>query len=435
VHKEQLSLFIRDSWLFATLSSTRRWVEEVAELADYHVIKNLLRGFFRRRAVRVVGGVALLVVVVVLLFLILNWYVAPTKPSERKDLILAVAQILGGTALLSGLYFTWRSLQVNREGQITERFTTAIDQLGKIDDRGDKLFEIRIGGVYALDRIARESEEDYWPIMEVLCAYVRKHAPRTWLPEIQESAGDPKEDKRSDEEISRGVSKRAEVDAFNTNAPGHGRTQQDGIWFWGSREHEPADPDIQAIITVLRRRSLNVPSGPKSYLVIAPGMRAIRALDLHETNLTNANFSLTNLRNAIFFGANLKGAWLWESNLTSAQLSRANLTGASLAGADLTEALLAEADLTQARLSGANLTRANLIGADLSGADLSGVRHRHLTQEQLEQADGDEYTQLPSHLKPPAHWGVKPDEQPEADEEPEASVENYEVIAGPIRVE
>jgi hypothetical protein len=138
------SLFIRDSRLFATLPSTRCWVEEeVAGLADARKIKELLRGVFGRRAIRVVGVVALLAVVVVFLFLILNWYVAPTKPSERKDLVLAVAQILAGTALLSGLYFTWRTLQVNREGQITERFTRAIDQLGKVED-GHKLFEIRI---------------------------------------------------------------------------------------------------------------------------------------------------------------------------------------------------------------------------------------------------------------------------------------------------
>src|SRR5215208_1645289 len=140
------------------------------------MIEELLHRFFGRRAVRVVGVVALFVVVVVLLFLVLNWYVAPRKPSVRKDLVLAVAQILGGTALLSGLYFTWRTLQVNREGQITERFTRAIDQLGKVED-GQKLFEIRIGGIYALERIARESEEDYWPIMEILTAYVRQNAP------------------------------------------------------------------------------------------------------------------------------------------------------------------------------------------------------------------------------------------------------------------
>ena len=62
------------------------------------------------------------------------------KPSDKKDLVLALAQILAGTALLSGLYFTWRTLQVNREGQITERFTRAIDQLGKTDDKGKLAF-------------------------------------------------------------------------------------------------------------------------------------------------------------------------------------------------------------------------------------------------------------------------------------------------------
>jgi hypothetical protein len=135
-----------------------------------------LRKFFGIRAVRVVGVVVLFALVIVQLFLVLDWYIAPTKPSQRKDLILTLAQILGGTALLSGLYFTWRSLQVNREGQITDRFTRAIDQLGKTDDKGNKRLEIRIGGIYALGRIAKESKEDYWPIMEILTAYVRQNA-------------------------------------------------------------------------------------------------------------------------------------------------------------------------------------------------------------------------------------------------------------------
>src|SRR5215210_2501055 len=119
-----------------------------AGLADDSKFRERVRRFFRRREVRVVGVVALLVVVVVLLFLPLNWYVAPVEPgaSMRKDLVLAVAQILGGAALLSGLYFTWRTLQINREGQITDRFTRAIDQLGATDDQGPKL-EVRLGGI------------------------------------------------------------------------------------------------------------------------------------------------------------------------------------------------------------------------------------------------------------------------------------------------
>lgn len=38
--------------------------------------------------------------------------------------------------------------------------------------------EVRLGAVYALERIARDSEEDYWPVIEILTAYVRENAPR-----------------------------------------------------------------------------------------------------------------------------------------------------------------------------------------------------------------------------------------------------------------
>lgn len=62
----------------------------------------------------------------------------------------------------------------DRERRITESFAKAIEQLGN-----DKL-EVRLGGIYTLERIARESERDYWPIMETLTAYVRKRAP--WPP-------------------------------------------------------------------------------------------------------------------------------------------------------------------------------------------------------------------------------------------------------------
>ena len=35
-----------------------------------------------------------------------------------------------------------------------------------------------MGGIYALERIANESKKDYWPIMEILTAYVRKNSPK-----------------------------------------------------------------------------------------------------------------------------------------------------------------------------------------------------------------------------------------------------------------
>ena len=53
---------------------------------------------------------------------------------------------------------------------MTDRYTKAIEQLGS-----DKL-DVRIGGVYALERIARDSARDHPTVMEVLAAFIREHS-------------------------------------------------------------------------------------------------------------------------------------------------------------------------------------------------------------------------------------------------------------------
>jgi hypothetical protein len=44
---------------------------------------------------------------------------------------------------------------LSREGQATDRYTKAIEQLGS-----DKI-DVRIGGIYALERVARDSPRDH----------------------------------------------------------------------------------------------------------------------------------------------------------------------------------------------------------------------------------------------------------------------------------
>ncbi len=55
--------------------------------------------------------------------------------------------------------------------RITESFTKAVEQLGN-----DKQLTIRLGGIYTLQRILKESSDDYWPVMETLTGFVREHA-------------------------------------------------------------------------------------------------------------------------------------------------------------------------------------------------------------------------------------------------------------------
>ena len=57
---------------------------------------------------------------------------------------------------------------------MTDRYTKAIEQLGS-----DKL-DVRIGGIYALERVARDSPSDHPTVIEVLAAFIREHSREQW---------------------------------------------------------------------------------------------------------------------------------------------------------------------------------------------------------------------------------------------------------------
>jgi len=76
--------------------------------------------------------------------------------TNRIQVIATVVQALGGTALLIGIIFAWFNLNLAQEGQITDRYIRAVDQLGA-DKDGHPVTEIRIGGIYVLWRIPQDS--------------------------------------------------------------------------------------------------------------------------------------------------------------------------------------------------------------------------------------------------------------------------------------
>ena len=259
-----------------------------------------------------------------------------------------LAQIVGGAVLLAGLFFTWanlhiaqenikitqetatksqetatRNLELAQEGQITDRFTKAIDQLGALNNKGKKNLEVRLGGIYALERIAKKSPDDHWPIMEVLTAYVR-------------------EDERQ----------------RKTGATSKG---------------DQLDTDIQAILTVLGRRNRDDEKGDQRLELRGTDLRRAQ---LREAHLEMAFLTEAHLKGALLQKARLEWAHLTEAHLEGADLQQAHLKGAYLMGADLTKAYLEGADLTEAHLEGAILKRASLFGTDLTAAD-------NLTVEQL----------------------------------------------------
>jgi hypothetical protein len=57
---------------------------------------------------------------------------------------------------------------LSEQGQVTDRYTKAIDQLDK-----SKTLAVKLGALYELERIAHDSPQDRRRIAEVLCAYAR----------------------------------------------------------------------------------------------------------------------------------------------------------------------------------------------------------------------------------------------------------------------
>jgi uncharacterized protein YjbI with pentapeptide repeats len=263
---------------------------------------------------------------------------AQLTPAERlqleKELFEAensaratLALILAAGGLLLGLGSAWRRYEISRELRSHERFASAIEQLTAERSDGSPRTETRLGGIYALERLAAESEREYWPIMEVLTAYVRENA--AWKPSAA-SAGPPR--------------------------PG---------------------ADIQAILAVLGRRKAGPASTEK------------RLLDLRDTDLRATNLSGIRLEGVTMHGAHLEGADLTRASLTRSNLREASLAGASLTEVDLEGASLSRANLEGARLNGANLKGADLSGANLHSADLweANLRGCNLKDADLRGAD------------------------------------------------
>jgi len=282
---------------------------------------------------------------VTLLIALPYWRVTQFGIADPKDLAemensyrATLAQILGGVAVGIGIYFAWGNLTTAREGQITERFTRAVEQLGS-----EKL-EIRLGGIYALERLANESDKDYWPIMEILTAYVRKNSPI-------ENENTQVEDSNSRKKIS---------------------------------------PDIQAILTVIGRRKHTIIEEPSDII-------DLRKTYLQEAYLPNANlkivyFRQADLKGANLSGANLEGAYLGDAKLNGALLMRTHLEDSNLQGADLQGAIIQDTYFEKADLKDAkNLTIYQLNNAKT----LKGIK----LDEKLEKQLIDEFPQWFEELK------------------------------------
>ncbi|MFI6393295.1 pentapeptide repeat-containing protein [Nonomuraea sp. NPDC050540] len=240
---------------------------------------------------------------------------------ERERRRLNRHQWFNSVGILLGALFTAGSLIVTavtlrngqeelrtaREGQITDRYTKAVEQLAS------PATDVRFGGIYALQRIAADSPRDRLTVRSVLAAFVRNHdlcAPR---PAPQCTAS---------------IAELAVV-----------------------RNIADVPPDVHAALTIAS--GLTVPGDPLTdFSQVRFPRAALEGIRLSRADLEGADLTWAGLRGADLSGVNAPEACLTYARLRGADLSKANLRLAELSGADLT---------------GANLSGADLRGADLQG--------------------------------------------------------------------
>jgi uncharacterized protein YjbI with pentapeptide repeats len=309
-----------------------------------------------------------------------NWQAAieqlrlAEKLSRRNfilELIRLIITSLSTTATIFGGLILFLNFSQGENRLITERFTRSIEQLGNKEET------IRIGGIYALERIANDSPRDGWTIMEVLSSFVRGKQkiegqdPSAQLPAI-----------RTDAQAALTAISRRKINLENDR-------QYLDLSFTNLCEANLVGANLDRVkfnnssLIKADLREANLNGANLSHANLNGANLTQTKLDrsnLIQANLSNTNLSAADLNEANLNKADLSDAILDGAILTNTSLGNTNLSGAILIGANLRGATLSKANLTKADLSGADLFQVNLVGANLNKTDLRKTKNLDITQ-------------------------------------------------------
>lgn len=274
---------------------------------------------------------------------------------------------LGTGALITGLlgapFLIWRTMVAQatvdllKQGQITDRISRAVDQLGaeKVVKRqrrtkgGTPLYEdgpdsapdfkkpifeevttpsieIRLGGLYALERIAHDSIQgdsgrDHLTVMEIVCAYLRENAPAADL------------------------------------------TATEGVFTF-----KKPRTDIQAAVTILGRRS----DQQRAHEARRQFRLDLRGVDFDGCDFRRGEFSAAQFHRCRFEAAFFDNARLHGCQFHGSLLNHASFRDSELVGANLDRVTI---NRLVPRSGGMNmsLNMAIIRGISLAGADLKAL--------------------------------------------------------------
>lgn len=284
---------------------------------------------------------------------------------NRLQWVALAATSLPGLAALAALLFTWVSveqsgeqLRIAERGQVTGRFNAAIGNLSS------PAVDVRLGGIYGLERLMRDSPYDQPTVVTLLTAYVREHT---------HGQVDGSADARPATDVQAAMTVLANRDAT-----------RDGSGDFDLRNVRLRNLGYMGMWDRVRQRVIGI-NFPEADFSDAD----LGSADLEHAHLAGAVLVGTSLREATLDGTELADAVLTDADLARSHLVRADLRRIQATGAHFDDTYLTRAELEGARLQRASLVRASLPGAILRGADLreADLRDADFTGADLSGAD------------------------------------------------
>lgn len=281
--------------------------EKLAELA----------GQARTSIVQAFGGLALIATLAVTAY-----QVSEARRSSNENLRLAN-----------------RNLHLAQQGQVSERFARAIEDLGATNAKGDPAIDVRTGALFSLRRIGLDSSVLAEPAFRVVAAYVRNHY-ETW------------------------------------------RDPTDGCKTF----HAPASDVGTALAFVLPPLAEKLhqdPSRRKLGKINGLSGAALRGLFLDQLDLRDFDLTEIKLRYANLDHLDARNSILQFARFSRACLRDANFQGADVRGADFSDACLAGADFRGALVSlFTKFDRARVPGAKFDQGVLGSTLPKDVTRNE-----------------------------------------------------
>ena len=211
---------------------------------------------------------------------------------------------------------------------------------------GSEVLSVRLGGIYALDRLAREHPSEYHvPIIELFCSFVRNPSGKVTERELMRKRKGP-------------------------HAPELG-------------------VDIQEVMTAIGQRSEDgiAEEGKSGGFELNLRGADLRRLSLLGGNFRDADFSRAYLMHSHFADTDLRGAKCRHAHLYMAHFLLSDLTDVDLSWADLSGATLSTSVFGNTELTGTEIGT----GLEISSTDPSNYTpsFAKLTQAQLDAARAD----------------------------------------------